>query len=126
MPDLAGRGPLGPKPPKTPRKPPKAIPKQSAKRKSYRASAARVDAVAHMLAVKALRCICCDAPQPSEAHHCCDDGPRDDLMVIPLCIACHRGPDGYHGAKKSWRARYGRDVDLLPRVAAMLASCPTA
>lgn len=71
-----------------------------------------------MLAVKALPCICCGATPPTEAHHVRDDGKaRSDFRVIPLCYECHRGPQGYHAAKKSWRAKYGRDCDLLNHVA---------
>lgn len=121
MVDLAGRGPLGQNPEKQPAKPRKPIPKQSRKRAAYMRSAARVEGVAHMLAVKALPCICCGHPAPSEAHHVTGDGkPRDDMRVIPLCYACHRGPEGYHNAKRSWVARYGRDCDMLDRVAEML------
>jgi len=84
-------------------------------------SAARLDGLAHMSAVKALPCICCNAPPPSYAHHVTGDGkPRDDMRVLPLCYACHQGPDGYHAAKASWVDRHGPDYSLLPRVAALL------
>jgi len=94
---------------------------RSAKRAAYMASDERAEGVRHMLAVKALPCIACGAPPPSEAHHVTGDRmPRNDLRVIPLCPACHRGPRGYHLAKRSWVARHGRDCDLLPLVAQML------
>lgn len=94
---------------------------QSAKRKAYRASAERADAVAHMLAVKALPCIACSAPPPSYAHHCTSGGmARSDWHVIPLCYACHQGPRGYHASKRAWVARHGEDVNLVPRVYAAL------
>jgi hypothetical protein len=96
---------------------------RSRKRQAYMASQERAEAVQHMLAVKALPCIACGAAPPSEAHHVTGDGkPRDDLRVIPLCPACHRGPNGYHLAKRAWVARHGRDCDLLPRVAEMLGA----
>jgi hypothetical protein len=99
----------------------KPLRKQSPKRVAYRQSAARADGVAHMLAVKALPCICCGHPPPSYAHHCSSHGmARDDMAVLPLCYECHQGPQGYHAAKRSWVARYGQDVDLLPRVQMML------
>jgi hypothetical protein len=99
----------------------KPLRKQSLKRKSYRQSAARADGVAHMLAVKELPCICCGHPPPSYAHHVTGDKmPRDDLRVLPLCYACHQGPDGYHAAKRSWVAKHGPDYMLLDRVAEML------
>lgn len=121
MGDLAGRGPLGQKAQKQPAKTRKPIPKVSAKRKAYMRSQARVDGVAHMMAVKALSCMCCHAPPPSEAHHVTGDKmPRNDLRVIPLCYDCHRGRDGYHNAKRSWVARYGPDYEMLARVADLL------
>lgn len=125
MADLAGRPPLGPKPPKTPRKTRKPIPPRSKKRLEYLASNDRKLGLAHMMVVKALPCICCGKSGPSEAHHCRDEGPRDDMRVIPLCADCHRGPNGYHNAKAAWVARHGRDVDLLPMVSDLLRrSCP--
>lgn len=121
MPDLANRGPLGLKGEKTARKPPRPIPKISAKRRRHKAAEKAAGAWDHMEAVKRLPCVCCGAPGPSDAHHvCCDKRPRSDFRVIPLCTACHRGSEGYHAAKKSWRAKYGRDCDLLPVVAAMI------
>jgi len=120
MPDLAGRGPIGQKAEKQPKKPRKPLPKISAKRKAHKAAEAATGGTEHMLAVKRLPCVCCGHPPPSEAHHVKDKGPRSDFRTIPLCPACHTGPNGYHKAKKSWRAKYGRDCDLLPRVADML------
>jgi hypothetical protein len=97
------------------------IAKRSPKRKAYRASAARVEGVKHMMAVKSLPCICCGAPPPSAAHHCRSDGmARDDMKVLPLCWGCHQGPDGYHAIKATWEAQHGKDYSLLPRVDEML------
>jgi hypothetical protein len=97
--------------------------KQSPKRKAYRASAARLEAVEHMLAVKGLPCVACGKPPPSAAHHVTGDKmPRDDYRVIPLCFDCHQGPNGYHAAKRSWVARHGPDYEFLPIVAQMLKS----
>lgn len=122
MPDLAGRPPLGPKPEKTPRKARKSLPKVSPKKRAHKAAERAAGGLEHMAAVKALPCMCCGAPPFSEAHHVCDDKqPRSDFRVIPLCTACHRGQHGYHTAKKSWRAKYGRDCDMLDEVARLLA-----
>ena len=122
MVDLARRPALGQKPQKTPAKARKSLPKVSAKKRAHRASERDAGAWEHMAAVKSLPCMCCHASPPSEAHHVCDDKqPRSDFRVIPLCTACHRGAHGYHTAKKSWRAKYGRDCDLLPEVARLLA-----
>ena len=101
MSDFAHRGPLGQKPPKPDRRAPAGF--------------------AHMARVKLLPCIACGAPPPSDAHHCTGGGMRrDNLKVIPLCLACHRGPQGYHARKRAWVARHGPDYDFLPRVAEML------
>lgn len=112
---------MGLKAPKEARQPRKPIPKISAKKSRHKAAEKALGAWEHMAAVKALPCICCGAEAPSEAHHVTGDKmPRSDFRVIPLCCACHRGPDGYHNAKRAWVARYGRDCDMLARVAAML------
>lgn len=63
----------------------------------------------------------CGAPGPSYAHHCIARGmARDDMQTISLCWACHQGPNGIHAAKKSWEARHGYDVDMVPRVMYLL------
>lgn len=121
VPDLSGRGPLGLKAEKTAAKPRRSIPKQSPKKRAHKAAEKAAGALEHMRSVKALPCVCCGAPGPSEAHHVrCDQRPRSDFRVIPLCYACHRGPTGYHAAKRAWRAMHGRDCDLLPKVAEWL------
>ena len=120
MTDLAGRGPLGQKPPKTPRKARKPIPKISAKRKAYMASQARVDGLAHMARVAQMPCLVCGA-WPVEVHH--EGKPRSDMNVLPLCPAHHRrefGPGAYHYSPKAFYAAYGSSSDLLARVAKML------
>ncbi len=92
--------------------------KQSPKRKAYRASAARLEAVEHMLRVKALPCVVCGAAPPTEAHHCTGGGmARDDWAVLSLCKPCHLR---YHARKRTWIAENGQDFELLPRVYAIL------
>ena len=99
----------------------KPMRKRSKKRASYMASQARQDGLAHMGRVKALPCICCGAPPPSQAHHVTGDKmPRDDMRVLPLCYECHQGPNGYHAAKRTWVARHGPDYMLLDKVSEML------
>ena len=115
--DLAGRSPLGPKPPKTPAKARKRIPKQSPKRKAYRASSARLDGLAHMERIAAMPCLVCGA-HPVEIHHA--TSPRDDMQVLPLCAMHHRrefGPGAYHFSPKAFRALHGEIADLLKRYA---------
>ena len=122
MVDLAQRGPLGQKAPKPAKGPRKPISKRSPKMQAHKAAERAQGGTEHMMAVKALACICCSAPPPSEAHHVLDDSKaRSDFRVIPLCFDCHRGATGYHTAKKSWRALYGRDCDMLPEVARLLS-----
>ncbi len=94
--------------------------KQSPKRKRYRASAARTEAVKHMLRVKTLGCLICGAP--AEAHHL--PGPRDDWRTIPLCPFHHRteyGSQSYHYSRRAFNERHGSDEELLARTLAMLA-----
>ncbi len=95
--------------------------KRSPKRAAYMASAERKDGVAHMLAVKALPCICCGHPPPSYAHHVTGDKqPRNECRVLPLCYECHQGKNGYHAAKASWVAKHGPDYGLLNKVQELL------
>jgi hypothetical protein len=103
--DLANRGPLGPRKPKPER------------------GTAR--AKAHLARVKALPCVVCHRPGPSDAHHVISGryGSRkaSDFETIPLCKDCHQGPHGIHSAKASWISVNGNDFDFLPVVADMLA-----
>ena len=88
----------------------KPMNKVSAKRKAYRASEEGKAGITHMLAVKQLPCCICGVEGQSEAHHCRSGGMmRDDLKTIPLCPECHRGPSGYHMAKRTWEAANGPD-----------------
>ena len=79
----------------------------------------------HMARVAALRCVVCGHPGPSEVHHviCGRYGQRKapDDQTIPLCFACHRGPQGIHANKAAWVELNGPDTDFLPVVADMLA-----
>lgn len=47
-------------------------------------------------------CVVCDAPGPSEVHE-----PEQGMWWIsmPLCTACHRGPQGWHGTRLRWSLR---------------------
>lgn len=76
----------------------------------------------HMGRVKMLPCVICGKPGPSDAHHCQSDRiARDDFKTIPLCKACHQGPEGYHSRKETWEALNGKDHEYLAVVADMLA-----
>lgn len=57
---------------------------------------------AHIAQVAEQPCVVCDAPGPSEVHE-----PEQGLWFasIPLCPACHRGPEGWHGTRLRWKLR---------------------
>lgn len=127
MPDLSGRGPLGPKPPKAAKRPRKPIPARSKKRATYLASDARQAGLRHMARVKACPCLVCGA-RPVEVHHM--PGPRDDMRVIALCPRHHRrefGPGAFHYSPKAFFAAHGLAEELLAKqrelLDAILAPC---
>lgn len=99
----------------------------SRKRSAYHASAEGRAGLEHMARVKALPCVCCGKPGPSDAHHpICDRyGTRkvSDFQVISLCVECHRypHPNAIHTNKAAWIERNGPDYEFLPVVADMLA-----
>jgi len=75
--------------------------------------------------IKQLPCAVCNAPPPSDAHHCIHDrysqAKAPDSMTIPLCKACHQdGPDAIHNDKAAWRAKHGPDHGYLAMVDDML------
>ena len=125
--NILNRPPDGPKREKAPKKPRKSMRKVSRKKAAYRASALYSDARAHMGMVKALPCVICHKPGPSDAHHCISGRystqRASDFEVIPLCVQCHRHPhpDAIHSGKKSWEDRNGLDHEYLATVADMLA-----
>jgi hypothetical protein len=102
--DLAGRGPLGLKQPK-----------------SKRGAKSGKD---HMARVAALPCVLCGY-WPVEVHHCISgrysQHKAPDTHTIPLCFNHHRGAEGIHTSKAAWEALNGPDTDFLPVVADMLA-----
>ncbi|KZY05235.1 MULTISPECIES: DUF968 domain-containing protein [unclassified Sulfitobacter] len=99
----------------------------SKKRAAKRQSAEGRAGMLHMKRVKALPCVICGKPGPSDAHHCIHDrygtDKRSDFAVLPLCVECHRHPhpNAIHTAKQAWRDRNGPDYQFLPVVADMLA-----
>ncbi|ROH87988.1 DUF968 domain-containing protein [Pseudomethylobacillus aquaticus] len=70
----------------------------------------------HMQRVAALPCCLCGA-MPVELHHIREGQGASqragDMLVIPLCPACHRGPKGVHGDKTMLRIRKASEMDLL-------------
>ena len=96
---LTGKGPMGQKEPKAKRNP------------------------KHLARMKALPCVICRKPGPSDAHHVCcgrySQSRAPDTETIPLCKDHHQdgGPGvAIHAGKESWVAKHGEDVDYLPLV----------
>ena len=60
--------------------------------------------------VAALPCIVCESREGSEVHE-----PEQGLWFasMPLCAACHRGPDGWHGTRLRWRLRKVGELDAI-------------
>lgn len=56
----------------------------------------------HIERVAALPCVVCGSEEGSEVHE-----PEQGLWFasMPLCPACHRGPDGWHGTRQRWKLR---------------------
>ena len=56
----------------------------------------------HNAKVAALPCVVCGTYDGSEVHE-----PEQGLwyIAIPLCYACHRGPEGWHGTRLRWSLR---------------------
>lgn len=45
-------------------------------------------------------CVVCGSPGPSEVHEF-DQG--EWFTAVPLCTACHRLQDGWHGTRQRWK-----------------------
>lgn len=120
------KGPMGLKAPKPEPKRYRGMRQVSAKKAAHKASAEGKAGREHMARVKALPCVICGRPGPSDAHHVFHGryGTRkaSDMHVISLCKIHHQdGPDAIHNGKASWAAKYGFDYEYLPVVADMLA-----
>lgn len=57
---------------------------------------------AHAARLAEQPCVVCEEPGPSEVHE-----PEQGLWFasMPLCYACHRGPEGWHGTRLRWSLR---------------------
>ena len=105
----------------------KPMNKVSAKRKAKKASPEGKAGKLHMLRVKMLPCVICNAPPPNDAHHCYHDrygtAKESDFDTIPLCKFCHQeGPLSVHKAKATWRELHGPDYSYLDRVQKLLTT----
>jgi hypothetical protein len=72
---------------------------------------------AHIARVAALPCVVCGT-EGVEVHE-----PQQGLWWIscPLCPACHRGPEGWHGTRLRWKLRKVGELDAINRTLGMLA-----
>lgn len=64
----------------------------------------------HIARIAELDCIVCKAPGPSEVHE-----PEQGLWFasMPLCAACHRGPEGWHGTRLRWKLRKVSELSAI-------------
>ena len=73
----------------------------------------------HMGRIKSLPCVVCGELGPSDAHHIrTGQGMAqraDDYLTIPLCKACHQGPNGLHGDRALWKIYKITELDALAR-----------
>jgi hypothetical protein len=71
----------------------------------------------HLSRVAQLPCCLCDTSGPSEVHHIREGQGMaqraGNMLVIPLCPSCHRGPKGIHGDRTMLRIRKVDELDLL-------------
>lgn len=72
----------------------------------------------HVSKVAAQPCVVCD-DDPVEVHEPIQGAW---FISIPLCYACHRGPDGWHGTRLRWSLRKMDELkainETLRRIAA--------
>ena len=71
----------------------------------------------HKAWIKSLACIGCGVVGRSDAHHTLLSIPgkrwrRDHEFLIPVCWACHQGPQGIHGIgnELTWCERNNVDI----------------
>lgn len=72
----------------------------------------------HIARVAEMDCIVCGAPGPSEVHE-----PEQGLWFasMPLCTACHRGPEGWHGTRLRWTLRKVSELGAINETIRQLA-----
>jgi hypothetical protein len=73
----------------------------------------------HIERVAAMDCIVCGASGPSEVHE-----PEQGLWFasMPLCPACHRGSDGWHGTRLRWKLRKVSELQAINRTIERLSN----
>lgn len=64
----------------------------------------------HIAKVANLHCVVCYEAPPSEVHE-----PEQGMWWIsmPLCAACHRGPEGWHGTRLRWKLRKVSELSAI-------------
>ena len=62
-------------------------------------------------------CVVCDEEGPVEIHE-----PEQGLwhIAIPLCMACHRGSDGWHGTRRRWSLRKMTELKAINKTIELL------
>lgn len=72
----------------------------------------------HIERIAALACVVCGASAPSEVHE-----PEQGMWFIglPLCPACHRGPEGWHGTRLRWKLRRMTELKAINETGRLLA-----
>jgi len=72
----------------------------------------------HIERVAALDCVICGSSGPSEVHE-----PEQGLWLVslPLCFACHRGPEGWHGTRLRWSLRKMTELKAINETLRLLA-----
>lgn len=72
---------------------------------------------AHVAKLAALPCVVCDSSEGSEVHE-----PEQGLWFasMPLCPACHRGPDGWHGTRLRWSLRKMSELKAINKTLSMI------
>lgn len=73
----------------------------------------------HIALVAQLPCVVCGTYDGSEVHE-----PEQGLwfVSIPLCIDCHRGPDGWHGTRLLWKLRKMTELKAINETIRQLKS----
>lgn len=66
---------------------------------------------AHIERVKAMACVCCGHPPPSECHEI-EQGLW--FASLPVCQDCHRGShNGLHGQRRIWLVKKLTELGAL-------------
>ena len=68
--------------------------------------------------IAALPCAVCGTYDESEVHE-----PEQGMwwISIPLCAACHRGPEGWHGTRLRWSLRKMTELKAINETVRMLS-----